>query len=526
MWKTARGIAWRPTCLALLALGFGNLLGGLVLGLGEVPSTRATLEAVHANFTPLCWAMIAWAAANIPKSTPPCAAATALGLAALAGLTLAGIVCIGYQFGRGGAPVDPALYLHGIYFNLGWPTLQFAALMACARAASRGRCIGVCLVATGAVASRLLFEHPLARFGAPVSVWSDMNGYGAGLAAHLAAGLYWTGWCALLLVGAQWHHRRKPPRNAPTTAWLATATYALAAAWLLSQPTRAQSAAVGSAPEEGQQREPQPAYSRANLVVEFDPDAHSVRSRGAVIVANRHNVAIPTLRFAVRPGVAISRLALTGELVSETATRRSYRLNRPLEPGEPLKITFDMTWTAPATVRANGAYVRIAALIPRFAGTSRVNATVAIPLTIRVGTSLTQTAVAPGALTGEWKENGRRFFEYSSTTPVPLSATVHSARYATVTANWQGVTIRAHHHPAHARRAAQMLAFARRQLATHAASHYPHHWLHIVEVPDYNPAARPPSMLALGWRKPTPPRTPAVWQTGIHTYSEHAPILR
>ena len=527
MWKTARWIVFRPACLALLALGIGNLLGGLALGLAEAPTTRTTLEAVHANFAPLCWAMIVWAAASvIPKGTPPSQAAAALGLAGLGGLTLAGFAAVGYQYVSGDVPVEPALYLHGVYFNLGWPTLQFAALLACARVACGRPWIGVCLAAAGSMASRFVFELPLLRFGAPVGVWSDMNGYGATLPAHLAAGLYWTGCCVLLLVSAQWRHRGKPPRNAGATAWLAAATCAVAATWLLGQSAGASPSATGIAVEESSAHEPQPVYTRAALVVEFDPDAHSVRSRGAVVVANRHDEWIPTLRFTVRPGMSFARLALTGELVSETPTGRSYRLNRPLEPGETLKIAFDMTWTAPATVLANGAAIRLAALVPRFADGPHGNATTPIPLTIRVGTSLAQTAIGPGTSTGEWKENGRRFFEYRSPTPVPLSATVHTARYATVTENWQGVAIQAHHHPGHADRAVRMLADARRQLATKAGSRYPHRWLHIVEVPDYNPAARTPSVLALSWRKPTPQRGLSDPPTGIRTYSEHDPSRR
>ena len=211
--------------------------------------------------------------------------------------------------------------------------------------------------------------------------------------------------------------------------------------------------------------------------------------------------------------------------------------DRPAADSETLKIAFDFSWADAETILANGASACLPDLDPLPGGAAATGPRTAIApcpkplaeshgapipaLRLRLGTAIDQIAIAPGEPTGAWKENGQAFFEYTPADAVPLSATVHSGRYATADTTWRGVAIRAHHHPAHAHLAARMLAHGTAALAASAAPQTGR-WLHVVEVPDYTPLHRPPALLGFPRRVPTPPpTTPA---TGVLRYSEHAPM--
>lgn len=509
-------------CLALLALGLANLLGGLALGAGAAASTRTMLEAVHANFGPFGWAMLLCACAAVGgPGRGPFAVAGALCGVALGGLTIAGLLCVCYQAARG-AVIEPALYLHGLYFNLACPALHLAGLAACAQTLARRPWLGVAIAAALHLGLNVAFDHPLLAFGAPVSPWSEMNGYGPFLWPHLIAGIYWTAWTALLLIGAECWRRRRASRNLLVAAWVAAVLCALSGAWTVRntppEPTPARPMSATGA---------QPTYTRLDLDVEFEPGRHRIRSRGAAVVASQHNAAIPVLRFAFDAGVTVHRLRLTGERLENSHPRhRSYRLNRPLAPKETLKITFDIEladhpFDRRQRIFANGASAALADLVPPLGSATDV----AVALRIRVGTSLDQIAVAPGRPTGQWSENGRRFFAFEADAPVPLLARVHSGRYATVRAAWRGVAINVYHHPAHARRVPSAVRLAERKLSGWAADGaYPHRWLHLVEAPDYRAIARPPSLLAFGWSgAPAAAADVPRLRTGMWAYSEHPP---
>ena len=505
-------------CLALLALGLANLLGGLALGAGPAASTRTMLEAVHANFGPFGWAMLLCAGAAVGRpARGPFAAAGALCGVALGGLTIAGLLCVCYQAARG-AVIEPALYLHGLYFNLAWPALHLAGLGACAQTVVRRPWLGVAIAAALHFGLNVAFDHPLLAFGAPVSPWSEMNGYGPFLWPHLIAGIYWTAWTALLLIGAECWHRRRASRNLVVAAWVAAVLCALSGAWTVHntppEPTPARPTLATGA---------QPTYTRLDLHVEFEPGRHRIRSRGAAVVANQHNAAIPVLRFAFDPGVTVHRLRLTGERLENSHPRhRTYRLNRPLAPKETLKITFDLEradhpFDHRQRIFANGASAALADLVPPLGAAAHS----AVALRVRVGTSLDQIAVAPGHPTDRWSENGRRFFAFEANAPVPLLARMRSGRYAIARAAWRGVAINVYHHPAHARRVPSVVRLAQRALSAWAADGaYSHNWLHLVEAPDYRTIARPPSLLTLGWRSPNMPTDVAPPPRPVVAYSE------
>lgn len=496
--------------VGLLALGLANLLGGLALGAGDAASTRIMLEAIHANFAPFGYAMILCASAAVARpGRGPFATAGALCAIALGGLTAAGLICVCYQTANGVA-IEPLPYLHGIYFNLAWPALHLAGLSACVQAVSRRPWMGVTATATLFAGANLAFDHPLLALGAPVSPWSNMNGYGPHFEPHLVAGIFWTAATTALLLGIECLQPNRLARRLLPGVWVASVVCLLTGGWIVRN-TAPNTTATTHLPASG----PRPVYTRLDLEVDIDAWQHRIRSRGAAVLANRHDVAIPVLRFAFDENVTVHRLRLTGERTETSHPRhRSYRLNRPLAPKETLKITFDIEraehpFDHRQRILANGASAILADLIPPLAA----DASAPVALSVRVGTSLEQMAIAPGRPTGEWSENGRRFFAFEASAPVSLAERVCSGRYATARGAWRGIAINVYYHPAHAARAPNLMRLAKRQLARwQADGGYPHRWLHLVEAPDYRSVARPPSLLALGWRETAPatavPRQP------------------
>ena len=475
-----RKLAW-----LLFASGLGQLLGRLLFGLPEgSPATRVLLDAIRVDFLPAAALLMLLCMTRRPAVGGVRLAARTLSatLVALACLGAAALAAIGFQLARGHAELQPALYAHGLLFNLGWPLLHLAALAACLHAAAGAwpAMLGASALFVGA---RLAFEHPLLRFGAPVGPWSNMNGYGPFLAEHVAAGFFWTAVGALLLIAA---HVLRPPRGrirerctrqVGAAAWTAFVLAAAFAAWLVNHQPPGAVAARAAADA------PQPTYARFDLQVELFPEARELTCRGVAIVVNPHAVAIPSIRFAFPQPMALVSLSLTGAQEAQGERSATYRLNRPLEPAETLRIEFQLDWRREdlprerrgAGVLANGTFVTIGQIVPAVG--PREDAAPAL-LRVRIGTALDQTAVAPGALTRRWKENLRSYFEYEAEGVFALDAPVFSGRYA-MTRRGEDPEIYAH--PPHLERLA---AIAQRRSGKAATR-----W---VEVPDYHPIfARP-----------------------------------
>ena len=550
----------------LLFVGLANLIGGLVLGAGGlVPATRLVLELVAANFAVFAWGLVVVGSGVVmaghrncrgPSLTARCAALAGLVLAALVLAALAGI---GYQLLRGHLDLELPLYAAGLALNVGWNSLHLAALAVCAQAVSSRRWIGMLAATAVFAASNLAFDHDLLRFGAAIAPWSDMNGYGHGLGQQIALGLYWTGLCAALLAGVQLgvrggrvpHEarssagdhasrpdsgsafavlRRRLTPNVVATGWGGLVVALATGSWVLLNAADREDI-VDAEPVAGVQ----PEYSRLNLEVDVAPEARRLRSRGTAILVNRHDTAIADVFFAVPPGLVVGDLSLTGEpLRGATPDRlRGYRLNRPLEPGETLRVAFDLhsrPGRALDGVRANGTFLTTADIVPAI-GTGAAETFFAnsppVAFAVRLGTALDQTPVAPGVVQRQWKENATRYIEYRTANPIRPLATIHSARYAVAHSDWHGIPVEVYHHHAHRGAVQRMLrqAAARLEHPTRTAP-YPHAQFRVVEVPDYEPIFGLPGLLAFNPRhRPAATRLaaqPAL--AGVLPYSEVAAL--
>ena len=395
--------------------------------------------------------------------------ATAVVAATLIAFLLAGLLGAAYQWLRGHG-IEWDVYAHGLLFNLGWNAAHLALLAVVLHAVIARRWLAAAVTVATYATVNLAFDTEFVQFGAPIDPFSDIGGYGVRFAPHLALGIYWTGLCVALLVGAHLVNapsRRRLTPNTVAWGWGGLVVWFVSGCWIAFRP-----ATVATAPPSLPDM-PQPVYSRIDLQVEMQPAEGWLRSRGSAVVVNRHDVAIPDIHLAVPPGLAVESLSLTGEPLANTGgtSVASYRLNRPLEPRETLKVTFDFQSRAGVRadrVVANGTVLRMADVLPALGGPDRETFFARAPPTafaVRLATSLDQVAVAPGTLEREWKENGARFFEYRTKVPIRPLATFHFGRYAIADDDIGGTPVEIYYHPSHAFAVSAMAAWARTQLA-------------------------------------------------------------
>ena len=534
VWAALRRLCRSRTCRVLVAAGLFNLACGLVFGLGDtIPTTRVLLDVIYANFAMAVWALAIYAGgATAPGSGRRLAAdATAVVVTVLVAFFLAGSIAVVYQLAWGLADIEWGAYGHGLVFNLGWNACHLAVLAVCFHRAASRRWIAATATCVVYITTNLAFDHDLLRFGAPIDPWSDIGGYGASFGPHLALGIYWTGLCFALLAGVHLlgttsfeELRRHLTPAVAACGWGGIVISLVSGAWILSRPPTVVVNGVAPAVL-------QPVYSRLDLNVEIHPDGW-VRSRGSTILVNPHDVPIADLHFAPPPQLTVESMSLTGELLTPTPGNsiRSYRLNRPLEPQETLKVDFDFKSlpgiTYPGVV-PNGTVLRTVDVLPSLGSTDPVTFFATAPpaaFRVRLGTSLDQVAVAPGLLAREWKENGSRYFEYHTPTPIRPLVTFHSGRFALARDLSGDIPIELYHHPVHASAAAGMFAHGHARVADLRGAGYPHPQLRIVEVPDLRHAVRPPGLLGFQWRRAVAKPGDQPILGGVLAYSELAAL--
>ena len=527
-----RAAAKQIPCWVVVGLGIGNLVGGLVFGTGDWLPTFVALDIVYANFACAPWIVAVYLGTQkpmVPAGTGLAVKTAALALVAGAMLTVAGIAAIACQPWKGEAPSDWPLYVAGLYANLGWGTLHLAMLAVALRAILGRRWLSMATTAALWIGTNLGFGHPLLRLGAPVVPASGMNGFGPFLEPLVALGIHWTGFCIVLLGVGRWFaagrtakdggpSRRTLGPNAFAVLWTSTAVWLVSGSWIFHQ------AGAGNTPRTDADRIPvrfvdlpQPVYSRLDLDIAIDPTERTLACRGKAIVVNRRHVPVPELHFAFTENAEKVVLTTTGEFAGfdrATGSRR-YRLNRPLEPGETLKIAFELQWVAstfggdgPDTrLVANGTFVSTADIVPALGYASDghpLRSAPPVAFRARISTPLGQIAVTEGSLVRAWREGGRSFSEYESPGPISPLATIHAGNYAIRREERDEGVVEVYHHPAHRGRVDAMLEAGRTALALRAKSTRGVPVVaRIVEVPGYSPVRR---LGFLGFGKPPVPR--------------------
>jgi ABC-2 type transport system permease protein len=373
-----------------------------------------------------------------------------------------------------------------------------------------------------AISSMFGIEHDLLIYGAgPEWSYTEMRGFGPFLAPWFWFKLYWAAWALLLAVVARllWVRGRETGlgvrlrlarrRFTRPTAWTGAAAVGLILTLggfifyntnVLNEYLDASDIVERRAEYERRYGRyagiPQPQLTATNLHVEIYPERRAVDIRGTYHLVNRSSAAIDSVHVATVSDVETKAVAFDRTvalmLADEELGHRIYALERPLQPGDSLRLDFQVHVEphgfresgVDASVVANGTFFtngwlpaigyqesreitsasdrREHGLAPRplipslYDVEARKNRGEGIAFEAVVGTHENQTAVAPGALRRIWTEGGRRYFHYSTDDPIGSEWAFFSANYAVHEARWndpagagQDVSIRIFHHPGH-----------------------------------------------------------------------------
>ena len=479
----------------------------------------------------------------------------------LALLTAAGVLA---QAILGHRDFELALYLK-VLFGLQLPEYLLFALLALVvhvlvDLKYVGHLVAIVAYVFLLVAPMFGVEHDLLVYGAgPGWAYSEMSGFGAPLGPWLWFRLYWAAWAVLLAVAARllWARGRERGlavrlrlarrRFAGPTAWTAAtaAGLVLALGAFVFHETNVRNEYLTAADLVERSAEYERRYGRyagiaqprlegTRLRVEIHPERREAEIRGDYRLVNRSGAAIDSIHVATVPGVETGALAFdraaTPVVADEARGHRIYALERPLQPGEPLRLEFQVRVEprgfresgADPSVVANGTFLRSRDLLPAIGyrrdreltgaadrrayglaprpplaplhdAAARRDRGAAIAFEAVVGTGEDQVAVAPGVLRRTWTEGGRRYFHYATDGAIGDDHALFSADYAVRDARWEdpapgsarAVAIRIFHHPEHTAHLDRMVRAVRASLDyyTREFGPYPYGHLTVVEHP-------------------------------------------
>jgi ABC-2 type transport system permease protein len=394
-------------------------------------------------------------------------------------------------------------------------------------------------------------EHDLLIYGAgPWWTYTEMRGLGPYVAPWLWFKLYWAAWALLLAVVARllWVRGRENglavrlqiARQRLTRATVGAAAAAVGLILMLggfvfyntnvlNEYLSASEIVERSAEYERRYGRyasiSQPQLTGARLHIEIHPKRRKVEISGSYRLVNRSAVAIDSLHVATARGVETGALAFdrpTARVhLDEQLGHRIYALERPLQPGDSLRLDFQVHVEprgfrergVDASVVPNGTFF-MNGWLPAVGYQRRRELTSAsdrrkhglsarpvipslydvearkvrsegVVFEAVVGTDEDQVAVAPGALRRTWTEGGRRYFHYSTDGPIGSEWAFASADYAVHEARWKEVAIRILHHPGHTRHLDAMVRSIQASLDYYTTQFGPYRYRHIsvVEIP-------------------------------------------
>jgi hypothetical protein len=286
-------------------------------------------------------------------------------------------------------------------------------------------------------------------------------------------------------------------------------------------------------------RLPQPHVRSVRYAIDLDPAARNVFVRGSERIANPHARPLDAIHFTLDARYDTSIDVPGGKLVHDDGrlSYRIYHLQAPLQPGEERTIRF----TVASRNRGFENNVSNPQLVPNGTFLSNLGALVTganymapiigydywrdltdaaarkryglaevdlmpppernctddcrdtflpghsdwVKVRAVISTTPDQIAVAPGSLVREWRQNGRRYFEYELDHASPNLYCFASARYAVARDEWHGIALEVYHLAEQPWNVPRMLNAMKQSLDYYTRNFgpYAHRQLRIVEFP-------------------------------------------
>ena len=402
-------------------------------------------------------------------------------------------------------------------------------------------------------------EHNLLIYGGKPGVpLSDLNGAGSFWIGAWTFRLYWGAFAVLLLLIAHLLWRRgtevrlKPRlarawrRLAGVPGWVAgvaLATFLGTGAWayyntnvLNHYQTGEASEAAAAAYEKRFAKYrgvPQPSLEEMTLDIAIHPRERRAVTKGHFLLRNLTAQPIRDLhvRLTDFEGLELTHTAVDGArliLDDKRHDYRIYRLERPMQPDEARRLTFETRrWSRgfrnevqDTRLVENGTFLSETELLPTLGMSNAgllqdpevrrkyglpelpgppkledLSATMTISFgngsmkksDITLSTDADQTPIAPGKKIADATRDGRRTARFVSTAPIRPRFSVQSARYAEKHRQHRGVDLAVYYHPRHAWNVERMLDAAAASLDYYQANFGPYQFDHfrIVEFPGY-----------------------------------------
>lgn len=352
-----------------------------------------------------------------------------------------------------------------------------------------------------------IVDHHLLLYGTdPGWTYSDMNGFGPFIRPWAWFKLYWAAWALLLAVVAAlfWVRGREPgvrhrlararERFSGSLAGAAGLGVVLIVVLggfvfyntnILNEYRPARDAGLPQAEYEKRYKRfeaaPQPTIISAKLRYEIYPDEPAVDIRGTYRLVNQTQAAIDSVHVMfIDPDIEARSISLDRGarpvVVDHETGYRIYSLQRALQPGDSLQLTFEVSFR-PRGFTNSGSQTKVGSSgavfdrswlpvigyqpayeltgeearrrfglepQPRAPGPDVSQARQyrwelrnedLVQVDAVVGTAADQTVIMPATLLRSWAENGRRYFHYE-TGPTLFGANVISGKYEVLEDRW------------------------------------------------------------------------------------------
>jgi ABC-2 type transport system permease protein len=346
---------------------------------------------------------------------------------------------------------------------------------------------------------------PLAKFLQPFNGdFSDMNGFGTYTTAYAERLLFGLAIVVILIIVFNLPKRKLLKWPAITAIILLGGMAYYAGANLMTGyiPKNEDADLQAQAAYERSWRKyqdlAQPTITDVITTVDLFPEKSAYQIKGRYTLENKTRQNIHTILVNFDNDMLINRAVFINGTDS-TAIKKHYQLvelKEALLPQQKAELEFEINYEWEAVnghqsfnaIVQNGSFMRISRYYPRFGYLSAneiqderyrkqlqlgditpVKAFDApkvlnddfINLDMTVSTSPNQTAIGVGELTKQWKDKGRNYFEYKTSSPIPFRFALSSARYAIKKETYKGKSFEIYYHPSHYENVAHLLKNAR-----------------------------------------------------------------
>ncbi len=271
---------------------------------------------------------------------------------------------------------------------------------------------------------------------------------------------------------------------------------------------------------------PQPRITDVNVDVDIYPETRDLKVKGEYIVKNKTDKIIDSVHVNYSYNSTKVQFSRNAKLVSKDTVfnYNIYQLDKPLMPGETMKVNFSMSTKKNHFLRSNSPVLSNGTFInnmsfPMF-GYSRngeisnntVRKKYGLPKRQRmasptdssalgntyisecadwvnfettVSTSSDQIAIAPGYLQKQWTKDGRTYFHYKMDAPILNFYAWVSAKYEIYKDKYNDIDIEVYYHKTHKYNVERMAEAVKASLEYYGKSYsdYQHSQVRIIEFP-------------------------------------------